>query len=136
MSKIFHLLVAGTRTYENYDEFSYVMDYLDQNLKTIEIVHGGAKGADSMADRYAKEHNLLLKVFPANWDLYGKQAGYIRNREMHKYLSQFERKGCILFWDGKSKGTAHNIGLAEDYGIPLKIYDFTAGVLKIHKIGS
>ena len=61
-----------------------------------------------------------IRVFPADWKI-GPSAGYRRNEKMHEYISRFEYRECIAFWDGKSKGTAHSFTLAERYGNPLRI---------------
>ena len=118
---MFYCLVAGSRTITDYNYIKETLDYFLQNKSEITIVSGGARGVDSLAERYAKERNYELKVFPADWDKYGKSAGYIRNDEMHKYISQFSDRGIVAFWDGKSKGTAHNFGLASKYDTPIKI---------------
>lgn len=118
---MFYCLVAGSRTITDYNYIKETLDYFLQNKTEITIVSGGARGVDSLAERYAKERNYGLKIFPADWDRYGKQAGYIRNDEMHKYISQFSDRGIVAFWDGKSKGTAHNFGLATKYDTPIKI---------------
>ena len=118
---MFYCLVVGSRTITDYNYIKETLDYFLQNKSEITIVSGGARGVDSLAERYAKEHNYELKIFPADWDKYGKSAGYIRNDEMHKYISQFSDRGIVAFWDGKSKGTAHNFGLATKYDTPIKI---------------
>ena len=117
----FCLIVAGTRTFDDYDLLKEKIDHALSNHvgDEITIVEGEAKGADELAKRYAKEKGCLLKSFPADWDKYGKAAGPIRNRAMHKFASSFSHRGCILFWDGKSRGTAGNFALAEEFGTPL-----------------
>lgn len=115
------VLVVGSRSFNDYDKVSEVLDRVIDNNTDVEIISGGARGADSLAERYAKEHNLALKVFPAYWDKYGKSAGYKRNVEMHKYISEFEDRICIAFWDGKSKGTTHNFELSKHYHTHLKV---------------
>ena len=65
------VIVAGTRYFNNYELMCKKLDNLLCNLKDIEIVSGTASGADSLGEKYAKEHNLFLKQFPANWDKYG-----------------------------------------------------------------
>lgn len=121
---MFHCLIVGSRNFDNYELLKQKCDYLLQNYKDIEIVSDGARGADTLAERYAKENNYELRVFKADWDNYGKSAGYIRNDEMHKYISLFEERGVIAFWDGKSKGTSHNFSLAKKYNNKIKIIKY------------
>lgn len=119
---MFTLLVAGSRDYADYAEFEKVMDKLLSNQTEVQIVSGGARGADHMAEVYSATRHIKIKVFPADWKQYGKSAGYRRNRQMHEFLANFKNRGCILFWDGKSKGTQHNIGLADEFDTPLRIW--------------
>lgn len=109
MDKI-SIIVAGGRDFNDYE-------YLKKTLSSIinsainnefEIVSGTARGADRLGERFAVEYNLPIKKFPADWDKYGKSAGYKRNYEMAKYA-----KACVIFWDGISRGTGHMIDLAQ-----------------------
>ena len=121
----FYMLVAGSRTFNDYELLKRKCDHLLQNQKgRIHVVSGGAKGADTLAERYARERNYELHVFPADWDTFGKSAGYRRNEEMHKFISQFTKRGCVCFWDGQSKGTEHNFRLCEQYNNSLRIIKF------------
>lgn len=49
------------------------------NHKDITIISSGANGADKSGERYGEENNLPVEAYPAEWDKYGKSAGYIRN---------------------------------------------------------
>ena len=98
-----------------------------KTIYNIEIVQGGANGADKFAEIYANNHGYECKLFKADWDNYGRSAGYIRNSAMHNYIKQFKNRGCLCFWDGKSKGTQHNFKLAKDNNTPLRIYDYNCG---------
>ena len=89
-----------------------MMDKVLSNHEAITLISGGARGADSLAEAYAVARKIPIKVMHADWNKYGKSAGYRRNEEMHKELSKFENRGCILFWDGQSKGTKHNFLLS------------------------
>ena len=120
----FACLIAGSRTFDDYNLLKDKMDNFLQNKDNILIISGGARGADSLAERYAKEKNYSLKVMPAEWDKHGKKAGYIRNTAMHDVLKEYSDRGCVLFWDGKSKGTQHNIPLAEARNTPVRIVRF------------
>ena len=97
------------------------LDYYLQKQDKVLIVHGGANGADKCAVMYAKDRNIETKVFLPDWDKHGKKAGILRNIEMFKYASKFQNKGCVVFWDGKSRGTKNDIELAEKYDVPLRI---------------
>lgn len=111
-----YLLVVGSRGFHNYTLLSIYLDKCINNNKDICIVSGGAKGADELAKQYALRNKLEYKEFKADWDKYGKSAGYRRNEEMHKFISENEReRKVIAFWDGKSKGTQHNFELAKKY---------------------
>ena len=122
---MFYCLVVGSRTFDNYQLMCNVLDHLLQNQKEIVIVSGGARGADTLAEKYAKEHGYPLKVFKADWQRFGKKAGYLRNEEMHKYISVHDKRGVVAFWDGTSKGTAHNFELSVKYNNPIKIYNYS-----------
>lgn len=121
--KRFYCLIVGTRTYTNYVEFkSYVDKILCNKVdQGIVVVSGGASGTDKMAERYANEHNYALKVVEADWNRFKNSAGYIRNEEMHKFISGFKDRGCIAFWDEKSKGTQHSFTLAKKYKNMLRV---------------
>lgn len=112
------VIIAGPRTFNDFDflEEKALEILSDFNLEQIEIVSGTARGADRLGERLAIKHNLYLKYYPADWNLYGKSAGYIRNEEMAKYADI-----CIVFWDGKSKGSKHMIDIAKKYKLKLFI---------------
>lgn len=103
------LIVAGSRGFDDYELLKETLDKALIRFKyaDVEIVSGTAKGADKLGERYAKEHGCQVKRMPADWDRYGKSAGYRRNADMAKYAD-----ACIVFWDGKSRGTKHMIDLA------------------------
>lgn len=122
---MFYCLVAGSRTFTDYSLLSERLDHFLSVKMTagqeITIVSGGAQGADTFAKCYAKENGFAYMEFNADWFHYGKSAGYKRNKQMHRYIAQFEDRGCVCFWDGQSKGTQHNFALAEQYNTPLRI---------------
>ena len=98
------IVIAGGRDFLDYDLLKEKVQVFIDGTDDVEIVSGGARGADSLGERYAAEVGLALKVFPAKCDLYGKRAGHIRNVEMADYAD-----AVICFWDGASKGTGHMI---------------------------
>ncbi|MDC7251016.1 MAG: hypothetical protein PQJ49_13970, partial [Sphaerochaetaceae bacterium] len=85
----------------------------------ITIVCGQARGADTLGEWYGKEKGYDIRYFPANWNLHGKKAGYLRNSEMADYAD------CLIaFWDGQSKGTEHMINLAKQKGLKIRIVNY------------
>lgn len=120
----FHCLIVGSRTFEDYDLFQRKVDHFLGGRTDVEIVSGGAAGADFLAERYANDRGFPLQVFSPDWSRYGKRAGYVRNREMHEYISKFPERGVIAFWDGKSRGTAQSFRLAREFDNPLRVVRF------------
>ena len=119
----FALLVAGSRNFNDYNLLSSTLDKLlsNQQNKKIIIIEGEARGADTLAKKYAEEKGYEVIPFPADWNGWGKKAGYMRNAEMHNALSKYENKGVVCFWDGKSKGTTHNFILSYKYHNPIRV---------------
>ena len=125
------IIIAGSRDFKdfNYLEKSCleVFSYLAEELKVlsgdlveyrenIEIISGCARGADSLGELFAEKYKLKLVQFPADWNTYGKSAGYIRNEQMAKYAVSDNNFGILIaFWDGKSRGTKNMIDLAKKY---------------------
>lgn len=135
MSNKFYLLVAGSRTFNDYSLLKEKLDYLlKKHTGNVVIIEGEAAGADTLARKYAEENGYECMKFPVAWDFYGKRAGYIRNRKMHEELSKHEMRGCVLFWDMKSKGTKHNIELCEEFKTPLRIVDYNNRLIIKDKI--
>jgi hypothetical protein len=115
------LAIVGSRGFTDYETFCiFISDYITKEVDTI--VSGGARGADYLAKKYAKEHQLKYIEIPAQWDKYGKSAGYRRNAAIVN-LSDF----VVAFWDGQSRGTKHTIDLSNKSGKPLEIIYINRG---------
>lgn len=122
---MYRVIVAGTREFDNYlllrmKLTDYLLPIPDEE---IEIISGTARGADKLGEQYASDYNLKCIKFPANWNTYGKSAGYRRNAEMAKYASQ-EHGVLFAFWDGKSKGTKHMIDLGNKMGLEVHVVKY------------
>lgn len=113
------IIVAGGRDFNDYNLLLESCDYFFQNQSEIEIVSGTANGADKLGERYAEEKGYQVKKFPADWEKYGKSAGFKRNTEMAEYAD-----GLIAFWDGKSKGTSHMINTAKNKNLKVRIIKY------------
>lgn len=110
---MFKVIICGSRDFDNYELLKTKCDNILKNKKEsgedIIIVSGCARGADSLGEEYAKENGYEVLKFPANWNKYGKKAGYLRNEQMAE-----EANACIAFLrsDKECKGTKNMISLA------------------------
>ena len=87
------------------------MNQVHAKYGEFRIIHGGAKGADSMSGKWGNDMGFDVHIFPANWDKYGKSAGFKRNQQM----LDTKPDGVIAFPGGK--GTAHTVREAKRMGI-------------------
>jgi hypothetical protein len=115
------IIIAGSREFDNYAVLKHnVINILlilsPAQEPNIEIVSGTARGVDQLGERFAKEYKYSVKRFPADWDIYGKSAGYRRNELMAMYAKE-DWGVLIAFWNGISKGTKHMIDLANKHGL-------------------
>ena len=115
------LLIFGTRTFADYDLLRDKCDRYTRNCTVVEVVSGGAKGADALGERWAKERGIPVRQFPADWKKHGKAAGPLRNREMARYLAAHSPAGAVGFWDGESRGTRDMIGALREVGVRCKV---------------
>lgn len=121
----FKVIIAGSRGFSNYKLLKEQCNkYLRDKRKicNIIIVSGHARGADLLGEKYAQDEGFSMEIYPAQWDKYGKRAGYRRNEQMAEVAD-----GLIAFWDGQSKGTKHMIDIMTEKNLPTKVvrYDTT-----------
>lgn len=132
------VIIAGSRNFSDFTVlkkecckiFKSLSDEgcLSGNVKAdcanIEIISGSARGADKLGEDFAKEYGIQVKRFPAQWDKYGKSAGYIRNDAMARYATDGNGLGVLIaFWDGKSRGTKHMIDIAKKNNMKIFVVD-------------
>lgn len=120
------LCIFGSRDFTDYEIFKIVVgNYIANFGQPTEIISGMAKGADFLAVKYALVNDLKLTEFPANWSLYGKSAGMVRNQQMAVYATHF-----LAFWNGESKGTKNMIELVRQANKPLEI-NYVTTIVKV-----
>ena len=112
---VFRVIICGSRNFNNYELLKEKCDYflsrkINDGSKVV-IVSGCARGADQLGEKYASERGLAVLKFPANWDKYGKRAGYLRNKNMAEVAN-----ACIAFLDPNSEniGTKMMIRIARE----------------------
>ena len=117
------VLVCGGRDFNDYElvskslqstirEYYFEMFGVKPLVSDIFIIHGAAKGADSLAQTFCINNNVEYKAYPADWDKYGKSAGYKRNTQM---LVEGKPDLVIAFPGGK--GTSMMCKIAEEAGV-------------------
>lgn len=118
----FNVIIAGSRSFCDFHMLCEKCDTVLANKKPEEIVivSGAAKGADNLGERYAHERGYGLIVVPAQWEKYGKSAGFRRNTIMADVAD-----AVIAFWDGESPGTKHMIETAKAKELPIRIFRFS-----------
>ena len=120
------VIIAGSRTIQDY---TLVLNAIKASGYEIdELVSGGARGVDSMGETWAYAHNVPIKQFPAEWDKYGKSAGFRRNEVMAKYAD-----ALILVWDGQSHGSAHMLKTARAQCLIVFECAFSRGLVTTHR---
>ena len=118
----FKVIIAGSRGFSNYKLLKEKCnEYLREKRKeyNIIIISGGARGADTLGEKYAQDEGFSLEVFPANWNKFGKSAGFIRNEQMAEIAD-----ALIAFWDGKSHGTKHMIEIMENIKLFVRVVNY------------
>ena len=110
------VIVAGSRDITNYEIVKTVI----QRSKFVitEFVSGRAKrGVDALGERYAIEHGFVPRLFPADWDQYGKGAGFIRNQQMADYADAL----IAVMISGGSPGTKDMVNRMRKAGKPVQL---------------
>ena len=104
------IAIVGSR---GFDDYGLMKEFIltNININDIEaVVSGGARGADALGEKFADEFGIEKIIFKAEWDKYGKRAGFIRNVDIIKNCDV-----CFAFWDGESHGTKHDLELCEEF---------------------
>lgn len=108
------VLVCGGRDYNDRGRLFSVLDRA-HGANLIEcLVHGCARGADSMAETWARERGVPVERYPALWEDHGRRAGPIRNQLM---LDDSKPDLVIAFPGGA--GTADMVRRANAAGVPV-----------------
>jgi len=116
-----NLAIVGSRNFNDYENFKKaVFKVLEQWSFKIEditnIVSGGAPGADTLAEKFAKEYKINTIIYKPNWNLYGKRAGILRNTDIINSSTH-----VIAFPSRYGKGTQDSIRKAEINKLTIKI---------------
>jgi hypothetical protein len=107
------LLVCGGRDYTDRATVFAVLDRVHAHRPITCLVHGAARGADSLGAAWAISRGIHTEPHPADWLRLGKAAGPLRNAEMLATGVD----GVLAFPGGR--GTAHMVRIAREAGVPV-----------------
>ena len=107
-------IIAGSRTITNYQLVEDAVKECGWDVSYV--ISGHANGVDKLGEIWAANNNIICHVIPADWDIFGRKAGFLRNIEMAK-----KSEALVLIWDGKSKGSKMMLEIAKRKG--LMIYE-------------
>jgi hypothetical protein len=115
------IIIAGGRDFTNREGLlesfhEFMKDVMNSD---ITVISGTARGADLIGEWIAHQYSLIVERYPADWNKYGRSAGYKRNELMATKATHL-----LAAWDGQSKGTKHMIDLAKRYGLETRIHDY------------
>lgn len=106
--------IVGSRDYPDLEAVDeYVADLNDDDV----VVSGGAQGVDSRAAKAARARGLKVVEYHAQWDLFGKSAGYRRNKTIVENADR-----VVAFQHNKSRGTQHTIDIAREAGMMVEVW--------------
>lgn len=119
-----NILICGGRDFNDHGLFDRTMIDIHNQYVTASkpafYIAGGARGADTEAIRLAKIWGIPYKIYPADWEQYGKRAGYIRNQQM---LDEGKPDLVVAFPGGK--GTAMMVDIARKAGVKVIEVEWT-----------
>lgn len=120
MSEHRKIIVAGSRDFDNFNFLAAKLSDYTFGMPSFEIVSGGARGADTLGEEWAKAHNVHYEVFKPDWNPRGyfdRTAGFKRNIQMAEYATDL-----VAFWDGESRGTRHMIEQARKHNLQVTVF--------------
>lgn len=113
------ILITGSRTWVDEERIRTIFEGFGFNPAATTLVSGGCpQGADMMCENIALDLGWHVELHHADWERYGKRAGFIRNAEMVNLGADM----CVAFIMDHSKGATMTVNLAEKAGIKTYIF--------------
>jgi hypothetical protein len=108
------VLVTGSRDWLDFELVRSELEKLVDPYDPMTVVHGACPtGADAHADLWALQHAFINERHPADWETYGKPAGFVRN---HTMVALGADEVLAFIRDG-SRGATHCADIAEKAGL-------------------
>lgn len=111
------VIIAGSRGITHIEKYMCPTDLVDMAITESKfdvscVVCGMARGADVYGKMWANKYGIPVEEYPAEWNKYGRSAGYKRNVQMAENAN-----ALIALWDGESSGTEHMINIAKKHNL-------------------
>lgn len=118
------ILICGSREWSDPKPVAWVLAGMTARFGEITVIHGAARGADSIAAKVATHLLLPVEAYPADWNAHGKAAGPKRNEQMLATGIDY----VVAFKDGfdhslSRGGTEHMVRIARLAGVPTYIME-------------
>lgn len=142
MGKGIKLVIAGDREFNDYGVFTEKLENVikKNNWEVSEVVHGGARGADALADKWADDNNIPKTIKKAEWENLKQKNAIIKERKnpwtkkMEKYNSMagfFRNEQMACYGDvlvafqlsGPTPGTKDMIERARKHGLTVEVIE-------------
>lgn len=105
------VVVCGGRNFNDFYSLTMALNAIHLITPITELIEGGAKGADLLANVWATFKGIKITTVRAEWEKYGKRAGFIRNMKMAEM-----KPDCVIAFPGGA-GTQNMIHQARLRGI-------------------
>lgn len=110
------VLICGSRSITDEKEVFSRLDKTLANVDVSEVITGGAREIDRIAEKWARRKGIPVKVVRSDWKRYGRKAGLVRNRQMVGAADV-----VVALWDGVSRDTVHSVVTAHEMKKPVEV---------------
>lgn len=108
------IVVTGGRDFADSAAVAKALAAVHRKHNIDLLIHGAARGADTLAANWARRAGIQVASFAADWRTHGKAAGIMRNQSM---LGIGKPDACVAFAGGR--GTADMVARCTKAGLPV-----------------
>ena len=115
------IAIVGGRNFKDYESMKTTLElfFEENNISCSSVISGGARGADTLAEKFAEENSLEMIVFKPDYEKFGRAATLKRNTQIIENADT-----VFAFWNGLSRGTYDSIKKAEKLSKKLIIVNY------------
>lgn len=100
------LVVTGGRAFFDKKVIGEALTLADEEWGFDTLIHGGAPGVDNACANWAQFTGKRVITFNAQWNIFGKRAGFIRNEQM---IVEGKPDFGLVFPGGKGTLSMHKL---------------------------